>query len=138
MASTSWPSQSDINVYASTDSGQTFTAGVDATPGAPTANNTTYDKPWLAADNYPGTGDGTGYGALYLAYVQNVGNNYNQIVITSMAPGAPFATTSWPTPQNNGVPPGSVLATGNVQSPEVLVEPDHSVDVAWFAALAQT
>ena len=137
MANTSWPNQSDINVYASTDGGHTFTAGVDATPGAPTAWGTTtatYDKPSLAVDSYLGTGDGTGYGALYLAYVENVfpqGTDYNQIVITSLAPGAPFASTSWPTPLNQNAPPGSVLATGNVQSPEVLVEPDHSVDVIY-------
>ena len=140
MASTSWPNHSDINVYESADGGRTFLAGVDATPGAPTAWGTTiatYDKPWLAVDNYPGTGDGTGYGALYLAYVENVspqGPDYNQIVITGVAAGAPFASTSWPTPRNQDEPPGSILATGNVQSPEVLVEPNHSVDVVYMAA----
>ncbi len=130
LAATSWPNRSDINVYASTDGGNTFTAGVDATPNAPTANNTTYDKPWLAADNYLGTADGTGYGALYLAYVQNL-QGQNQIVITGLAPGA--LLNSWPTPQNSGNPPGSILATGLVQSPEVLVEPNHSVDVVFVA-----
>lgn len=135
MASTSWPNQSDINVYESTDGGPTFLAGVDATPGAPTtigSQTVTYDKPWLAVDNYFGTGDGTGYGALYLAYVEIINNSQTNIYFTGLSPGASFSSTSWPTPLNNGDAPGFVLqTTGLVQSPEVLVEPDHSVDVVY-------
>lgn len=63
MASTSFPNESDINVYASTDGGRTFTSVMDATPGAPTGteNAIKYDKPWLAVDNNPGPSYGTVY-----------------------------------------------------------------------------
>ena len=123
LATTSWPNRSDINVYASTDGGRTFTSVMDATPGAPTGslNDITYDKPWLAVDNNPGPD----YGMVYLAYVQvnkDVPSPTTQIYVADLQPRG-----AWPAFSSQFL----LNTTGQVQSPEVLVEPNDHVDVVY-------
>src|SRR5205807_7384828 len=104
-----------------------FSTATDATAGTPgSAGLTSYDKPWLAVDNYA---DNSKFGTMYLAYTFRTTSG-SRIMITSLAPGA----SSWPNPLNSGDPPGLVVdnVTPQVHAAQVLVEPNHSVDVIYI------
>jgi hypothetical protein len=108
-------SLSNIQVYTSTNNGQSFNAPVDGTPGT----SFSQDKEWIRVDNFPGTGQGN----LYLVNRDfDVGNGI--IFYKSTDHGQTFGPT-------NGVLIASG-AGGNVQGPNVAVGPDHSVYVAYY------
>jgi hypothetical protein len=111
-----------IQVFPSTDNGVSFGAPVNGAPGF--LNTDFLDKPWMAADNFAGPGQGN----LYLSFTDfpndssNVPLNSGAIVVTTSTDGG----ATW------GLSGGTIVATGDVQGSFVVVGPDHSVDVFWL------
>jgi len=103
-----------MQVYRSDDNGATWMPPVNGTPGG--ANE---DKPWLAIDNFPGSGNGN----LYLVSRSfGVGNGI--FLYRSTDHGATFSP-------NGGLP----IVSGN-NGAFVAIGPDHSVYVFWLAGTA--
>lgn len=115
-----------IHIYSSTDGGHTFSSAVNATPGAVAQSGTTYygyDKPWLTADNNPGSYFGTTYLAYQLDTGPQSGDLTSTLMLTSTTPGQ-----SWPA--SDGVPVDTSYP--NTFFAQVLVSPkDDSVYVVY-------
>jgi len=107
-------SQTQIQVFRSTDGGASWSAPADASPGS-----IKVDKPWIAVDNFAGPGQGT----IYVAYA-NYPTYGVQIMVTRSTDGG--QSFSSPVPLNGGSTEiwhwGSYLT----------VAPDHSVHVFWM------
>ena len=99
-----------IHVFRSFDNGATFTAPVNGAPGF----SGVLDKPWIAADNFSGSGQGN----VYLAFL----NAATGIFFTRSTDGG----VSW------GPSGGTLIALGTVQGAFVAVGSDHPVYVFWY------
>lgn len=122
LATLGFITNENIQVFRSTNNGTTFQAPVNATPGfAGTADF--QDKPWIAADNFAGPGQGTAY--LVWRRFPFAGNG--DIRITSSTDGG----ATWGPTQGNVVYT-LASATDQAQGPCVVVAPDHSVNVFWY------
>jgi hypothetical protein len=103
---------STIQVFRSDDSGTTWQTPVNGTPGGNTEN-----RPWIAVDNFAGTGNGN----VYLLSRRFGGS----------APGIYFFRST-----DNGNtfgPNGGTLMVQNDQGAYLVVGPDHSIDAFWWA-----
>ena len=114
----------NIQVFRSTDNGNTFGAPVNATPGF-AGTGDFQDKEWIAVDNFPGPGQGN----VYLAWRH----------FSNVAPGAgiPYGIRfARSTDGGNtwGPSQGILIATQgsfNVQGAYPVVGPDHTAYVFW-------
>jgi hypothetical protein len=104
-----------LQTFRSTDNGQTFGAPVDSTPGY--AGTTDFqDKPWMAVDNFPGTGRGT----VYISWTRFPAAGGSQLRLSRSTDGG-----------NTWGPSKGLLLGINGQGTSVAVGPDHSVYVVW-------
>ena len=111
-----------IEVFQSTDNGQTFSTPVNATAKQASNINDIFDKPWLAVDNNPGTGNGT----VYLAFAYFPQSGTGGIYLTSSPDGK-----NWPL--LDGTHSSAIqIATGDLDGPQVLVTPNHDVWVVYL------
>jgi len=111
-----------IEVFQSTDNGQTFSTPVNATAKQASNINDIFDKPWLAVDNNPGTGNGT----VYLAFAYFPQSGTGGIYLTSSPDGK-----NWPL--LDGTHSSAIqIASGNLDGPQVLVTPNHDVWVVYL------
>jgi hypothetical protein len=118
---------SGINVFRSSDDGVSFGAPVNAMPGLqqPSGGLDFMDKPWIAVDNFPGTGRGN-------VYV--VARNFAAGTGAAARAGVTF-TRSIDGGSSYFPNPGVILAapgSGNVQGAWVTVGADHAVYVFWL------
>lgn len=108
----------NVQVFTSTDLGQTFSFVDNATPGLP--SGATVDKPWLAVDNFWGAG----FGTVHLAYVYSSQNGAaGEIYYKTYIPGGTWSSG-----------PGTAIdtATPGADAPQVVVAPDHSVYIVYI------
>lgn len=105
-------SSAGIDVFKSTDGGQTFSLPVNSAPGV----SGELDKSWLTVDNYSGAGQGNVYQTF-----TDFGTT-TSIYLTRSTDGG----SSW------GPNRGVLIASGIVQGSNVVVGPDHSVYVFWL------
>jgi hypothetical protein len=110
----SFTSVNRIQVFKSTDGGNTFAAPVNAFPGTPTFNQ--LDKDWLTVDNFAGKGQGAVY-----ATTTSFGSTTSILFSRSFNQGKFFGPLH-----------GHVIASGVVQGSNVVVGPDHSIYVFWL------
>jgi subtilisin-like proprotein convertase family protein len=107
-----------IQVFASTDNGQTFGQPVNAFPGF--SNNDFFDKEWIAVDNATGTGQGN----VYVVSRDFSGSSaVGGIYFSRSTDGGQTFTVSSNTNPN--------IVVGQ-QGAFVTVGPDHSVYVFWY------
>jgi len=100
-----------IQVFHSDDNGLTWSLPVNGTPGGASE-----DKEWIVVDNFAGAGNGN----VYLVS-RNFGAGNGIFFYRSTDNGATFGPTG-----------GVNIVTGN-QGAFVVVSPNHSVSVFWFA-----
>ncbi|HEX9410402.1 MAG TPA: exo-alpha-sialidase [Actinomycetota bacterium] len=103
-----------IQVFGSTDGGATWSSPADASPGS-----SSVDKPWIAVDNFPGTGQGT----VYVAYANYPAGGGIQIMVTSSPDGI-----TWSSPTAVTTASDDLWHWGSY----LVVAPDHSVHVFWL------
>jgi subtilisin-like proprotein convertase family protein len=113
LATLSFTTDDVIQVFKSTDGGQTWGAPVN---GVPAFTNPSMDKAWMTVDNSAGTGQHN----IYLC-ATNFGTNPAEIRVTSSTDGG--ATFG---------PPGGTLISSGGQGCYVAVGPDHSVYVFYY------
>jgi subtilisin-like proprotein convertase family protein len=114
LSTLSFNTDDTIQVFKSTDGGQTFGAPVNGVPGFV---NPSMDKEWMTVDNFAGTGQHN----IYLCAI-NFGVSPAQIrLTTSTDQGATF-----------GPPGGVAISTTGGQGCYVAVGPDHSVYVFYY------
>lgn len=123
---TLWYNGSGLNVFRSTDNGQTFNTPVNAMPGFLQASGGAdfLDKPWITVDNAAGPGRGN-------VYV--VARNFPPA--SGAARGGIVFSRSTDGGRTFGPAPGLLLApqgSQNVQGAWVTVGPDHGVYVFWY------
>lgn len=105
-------SHNRIQVFRSSNDGATFTFPVNGAPGFATGD--VLDKPWIAVDNFSGTGQRN----VYLVFLKaNSG-----IFLTRSTDGG----VTW------GPSGGTLIALGTVQGAFVAIGPDHAVYVFWY------
>jgi sugar lactone lactonase YvrE len=102
-----------IQVFRSTD-GINYQAPVNAAPGLPSYHFP--DKDWITVDNFAGAGQHN----VYVTYTDFGGGT--RIVLSTSTDGG----TTW------GPNGGTTIATGTLQGSNVIVGPDHSVNVFWL------
>lgn len=108
---------SRIQVFRSSDSGATFAVPVNGAPGFGGGN--CLDKPWIAVDNFSGTGQGN----VYLVFLNATGGTKaTGIYLTRSTDGG----VTW------GPSGGTLIALGTVQGAFMAVGPDHAVYVFWY------
>src|SRR5258706_6419217 len=105
-----------IDVYRSDDDGVTFTAVANGAPGTTGANA---DRPWIAVDNFAGSGNGNVYEG-HMDFGAGGGARFTR----STDGGLTWASS-----------PGLLIApngVGNVQAPVPFVGSDHAVYVGYY------
>jgi hypothetical protein len=115
LAFSSFSGTPAIQVFRSTDGGNTFLAPTNAAPGLPSSDFP--DKDWLTVDNFAGTGQHN----VYVTFT-DFGFHPTNLSFTKSTDGG----GTW------GPSGGTTLATGNVQGSYVTVGPDHTVYVFWL------
>ena len=105
----------NIQIFKSTDGGQTFGAPVNGTPGF---TGDSQDKPWITVDNATGTGRGNVY-LCWTRFVDDTNNGEVRFTRSTNA-GATFGPST-----------GVLLSTGG-QGCNVVTGPDHSVYVFYY------
>ena len=114
-------SGSRIQVFRSFDNGATFTVPVNGAPGF--TGGDFLDKPWIAVDNFSGTGQGNVYLVFRNFFGGGVGSRPNGIYLTRSQDGG----ATWGL--MNG---GFSIAPDSVQGAFVAVGPDHALYVFWY------
>jgi hypothetical protein len=116
-----------VNIFRSLDNGATFSTPLSGTPGFG-AGVDFADKPWIAVDNYPGTG----YGNVYLTWteVNAVTGIHKAIDFTRSTDDGLTWGPSGGTPIASPGPNG----TASFELPFVTVGPDHTVYLFWWDA----
>ena len=102
-----------VQFFKSTDGGQTFASPVNATPGS--TGTDSRDKPWMAVDNFPGTGQHN----IYVCDT-NFGAGARIELFRSLDQGLSFSSA-----------PGVLISVGG-QGCNIAVGPDHSVYVFYY------
>ncbi|HEU4397287.1 MAG TPA: proprotein convertase P-domain-containing protein [Actinomycetota bacterium] len=106
-----------LQVFKSSDGGETFGAPVDGTPGYAGTTGEFQDKPWLTVDNFTGTGRGD----VYLCWTRFGAGGQEEVRFTrSTDNGATFGPSL-----------GTLVSTGG-QGCFVVVGSDHSVHVFYY------
>lgn len=108
-----------IQVFRSTDNGQFFHSPVNGAPGFVAGD--ALDKPWLAVDNFPGTGQGIVYLVFRDFPSSAPGTQQQGIYLTSSLDGG----LTWGPAQGR-------LVGVNGQGAFVVVGPQHQVYVFWL------
>jgi hypothetical protein len=109
-----------VEVFRSTDNGQTFGLPVDSAPGF--AGTDLLDKPWITVDNAAGKGQGTVYEVF-----TDIGPARRGIFLTrSMDGGATWG------PSGGTLITGADFVNSFVSGANVVVGPDHSVYVFYL------
>ncbi len=109
-----------IPVFLSSDNGVTFNAPVNSTPGY-VGSGDFLDKPWIALDNFSGTGQGN----VYLAWRHFPFTGNGTIRFSRSTDGG----TTWTPDSGTEI----VQATsGSVQGANVIVGSNHNVHVFWY------
>jgi hypothetical protein len=114
-----------VNIFRSVDSGASFSAPVNGTPGF-VAGVDRADKPWIAVDNYAGPG----YGNVYLAWTDFTFKNNGSL--TDKGIYFTRSTDDGTTWGPSGGVPIDVPSQAGVQGAFVTVGPDHTVYVFWW------
>jgi subtilisin-like proprotein convertase family protein len=116
MATLGFTTGENIQVFKSTDGGDTFAAPVNATPGYAGGAADSQDKEWLTVDNFAGAGQHN----VYLCWTR-FASGVEQILFTrSTDSGATFGPSL-----------GTLVSTGG-QGCFVVVGADHSVHVFYY------
>jgi len=116
LATLGFDTGENIQVFKSVDSGHTFGAPVNGTPGF-AGTGDFQDKEWMTVDNFAGGGNGN----VYLCWTRFLGGGGAEIRLTrSTDGGATFGP-------NQGV----LLSTGG-QGCFVVVRPNHNVHVFYY------
>lgn len=128
LATLGFTTGENIQVFRSTNDGATFGAPINATPGY-VGSADFQDKPWIAFDNFPGTGQGNAY----LAWRRFPFTGNGDIRITrSTDDGLTWGPSLGTAVQTLASP------TDNAQGAFVVVGVDHSVNVFWFDVTGAT
>src|SRR5437588_492831 len=112
LSTLGFSSANAIQVFKSTDGGQTFGAPVNGAPGIASGD---LDKEWMTVDNFAGTGQHN----IYLCFT-NFGGVENIMFTSSTDAGATFPPSG-----------GTLISTGG-QGCYAAVGPDHSVYVFYY------
>jgi hypothetical protein len=117
--------QPDIQLFSSTDGGETFSPPTNAAGDGKFAGDF-LDKPWMTVDNSTAAGAGRGY--IYLTFTDVVGGPKGGFGTFVFLKFSTNGGKTW-TLGNGGMP---VNAGSSAQGSQVVVGKDHSVYVFWL------
>jgi hypothetical protein len=114
LSTLSFTTSFKLNIFRSTNNGQTFLPPVNGAPGF-TAANGFQDKEWIAVDNFPGNG----FGNVYMFW-RNFAAGGGMTFTKSTDDGV-----TW------GPNKGKQIVVGG-QGAQVIVNKDHSIHLFWY------